>query len=43
MTYFIMGAGEFNELQNTKYESMRLKITLPERQLNVLLTLFKQT
>ena len=35
--------GEFKELQNTKYESMGLKITLPERQLNVLLNLFKQT
>ena len=34
---------EFNELQNTKYESMGLKITLPERQSNVLLKLFKQT
>ena len=31
------------KLQNTKYESMGLKITLPERQLNVLLKLFKQT
>ena len=32
---------EFSELQNAKYESMGLKITLPERQLNVLLKLFK--
>ena len=39
---FYNGVGEFNELQNTKYESMGLKITLPERQLNVLLKLFKQ-
>ena len=38
---FYNGVREFNELQNTKYESMGLKITLPERQLNVLLTLFK--
>ena len=37
------GMGEFNELQNTKYESMGLKITLPEKQLNALLKLFKQT
>ena len=37
------GVGEFNELQNTTYESMGLKITMPERQLNVLLKLFKQT
>ena len=35
--------GEFNELQNTKYESMGLKITMSERQLNVLLKLVKQT
>ena len=34
---------EFNELQNTKHENIGLKITLPERQLNVLLKLFKQT
>ena len=40
---FYNGEGEFNELQNTKYKSMCLKITLPERQLNVLLKLFKQT
>ena len=40
---FYNGVGEFNELQNTKYESMGLKITMPERQLNVLLKLFKQT
>ena len=40
---FYNGVGEFNELQNTKYESMGLKITLPERQLNALLKLFKQT
>ena len=31
---FYNGVREFNELQNTKYESMDLKITLPERQLN---------
>ena len=40
---FYNGVGEFKKLQNTKYESMGLKITLPERQLNVLLKLFKQT
>ena len=40
---FYNGMGEFSELQKTKYESMGLKITLPERQLNVLLKLFKQT
>ena len=40
---FYSGVGELNELKNTKYESMGLKITLPERQLNVLLKLFKQT
>ena len=40
---FYNGVGEFSELQNTKYESMGLKITMPERQLNVLLKLFKQT
>ena len=40
---FYNGVGEFNELKNTKYESMGLKITSPERQLNVLLKLFKQT
>ena len=40
---FYNGVGEFNELQNIKYESIGLKITLPERQLNVLLKLFKQT
>ena len=40
---FYNGVGEFNELQNTKCESMGLKITLPEKQLNVLLKLFKQT
>ena len=40
---FYNGVREFNELQNTKYESMGLKITLPERQLKVLLKLFKQT
>ena len=40
---FYNGEREFSELQNTKYESMGLKITLPERQLNVLLKLFKQT
>ena len=37
------GVGEFNEQQNTKYGSMGLKITMSERQLNVLLKLFKQT
>ena len=40
---FYNGVGEFNELQTTKYESMGLKMTLPERQLNALLKLFKQT
>ena len=40
---FYDGVGRFSELQNTKYESMGLKITLPEIQLNVLLKLFKQT
>ena len=40
---FYNGVREFNELQNTKYESMGLKITFLERQLNVLLKLFKQT
>ena len=40
---FYNGVGEFNELQNTKYESKGLKITMPERQLNILLKLFKQT
>ena len=40
---FYNGVREFNELRNTKYERMGLKITLPERQLNVLLKLFKQT
>ena len=40
---FYNGVREFNELQNTKYESMGLTITLPERQLNVLLKVFKQT
>ena len=40
---FYNGVKEFNELQNTKYDSTGLKITLPERQLNVLLKLFKQT
>ena len=40
---FYNGVREFNELQNKKCESMGLKITLPERQLNVLLKLFKQT
>ena len=39
---FYNGMGEFNELQNIKYESMGLKITLPERQLNMLLKLFKE-
>ena len=34
---FYNGVGEFNELQNAKYISMGLKITIPERQLNVLL------
>ena len=34
---------EFNEKQNSRYESIGLIITLPERQLNVLLKLFKQT
>ena len=34
---------KFNELQNTKYESMGLKITFYERHSNVLLELFKQT
>ena len=43
MIGFGNGVGEFNELQNIKYESMGLKITLSERQLNVLLKLFKQT
>ena len=40
---FYDGVGEFSELQNIKYESMGLKISMPERQLNVLLELFKQT
>ena len=40
---FYNGVRNFNELQNTKYESMGLKILLSERQLNVLLKLFKQT
>ena len=40
---FYNGVREFNELQNIKYESMGLKTTLPERQSNVLLKLFKQT
>ena len=40
---FYNGVGEFNELQNIKYEGMGLRITMPERQLNVLLKLFKQT
>ena len=40
---FYNGMRVFNELQNIKYESMGLRITLPERQLNVLLKLFKQT
>ena len=40
---FYNGVREFNELQNTKYGSIGLKIILPERQLNVLLKLFKQT
>ena len=40
---FYNGMGEFSELQKTKYEIMGLKFTLPERQLNVLLKLFKQT
>ena len=40
---FYNGVGDFNELQNIKYESMGIKITMPERQLNVLLKLFKQT
>ena len=40
---FYNGVREFKELQNIKYESMGLKITLPERQLNVLLKLFKET
>ena len=40
---FYNGVREFNELQNTKYESIGLKITFPERQLNVLLKVFKQT
>ena len=31
---FYNGVREFSELQNTKYESMGLKITLPERHLN---------
>ena len=40
---FYNGVREFSELQNTRYESMSLKSTLPERQVNVLLKLFKQT
>ena len=40
---FYNGVRDVNELQNTKYESMALKITVTERQLNVLLKLFKQT
>ena len=40
---FYNGVGEFNELQNIKYEAMGLRITMPERQLNVLLKLFKQS
>ena len=40
---FYNGMRVFNELQNIKYESMGLRITLPERQLNVLLKLIKQT
>ena len=39
---FYNGVREFIEQQNIKYESMDLKITSPERQLNVLLKLFKQ-
>ena len=39
---FYNGVREFNELQNTKHESMVLKINLPERQLNALLKIFKQ-
>ena len=38
---FYNGVREFNELLNIKYDSMGHKITLPERQLNVLLKLFK--
>ena len=40
---FYNGVREFNEKQNSRYESIGLIITLPERQLNVLLKLFKQT
>ena len=40
---FYNGVREFNELQNTKYESMGLQVTSAERQSNVLLKLFKQT